>query len=214
MNCSKSAPYLAKLHTEDEINLDDINEEYSFSYFINKVWNYHEHLDSYGEYKRYIEKLDKKYHNEGYKGYTFITIAPDKFSNRNIEYTEENFIQMIKFCKAQFSEYTYDYYYWVIESGKDENAPHLHIHALIKLKKGKSKHHKRNLECLWKKFFKHGFYTEKNGSRDYDSHNLNTKECYDKKVNYMINDRKGTHMNFEDLSNRGGVGFSESLVSI
>lgn len=203
--CSeKSNHFLKKMETNKEIELNDLDEEYSFSYFINYKWDWLENLDPYGEYKKYLINLDKKYKINDFTGYTFLTLSPDH-NLRNIEYTEENFLKLINFCKAQFTEFNYSFWYWVIESGKNENDPHLHIHALIRIKN--PRHHKRDLCCLWKKFF-----PPLEGD-DYHIRKCNTKDMYDDKLNYMINERKGTHMNFEDLSLRGGVGSSGVITS-
>lgn len=193
---------------EFEKSLENIEkkliDEYSFEYYINYKWNHEEMEDEYIGYKKYIEKLDKKYKKNDYSGYTFITLSPDH-KNRNIEYNEENFLKLIQFCKSQFTEFNYSFFYWVIESGKNENDPHLHIHALVRIKN--PRHHKRDLCCLWNKFFPPLI------GDDYHIRKCNTKEMYDDKLNYMINDRKGTHMNYEDLSLRGGVGSSGVITS-
>jgi hypothetical protein len=181
-----------------------LSDEYSFEYFINFKWDHIEDRDPIPAYNEYKLKLDKKYKNIDYKGFTFITLSPDH-NNRNIEYSEENFLKLIQFCKSQFTEFNYSFYYWVIESGKNENDPHYHIHALVRIKN--PRHHKRDLCCLWKKFFPPLI------GDDYHIRKCNTKEMYEDKLNYMINDRKGTHMNFEDLSLRGGMGSSGVITS-
>lgn len=157
-------------------------------------------------YKEYLEKLDKKENKILYSGFTFITISPDHLK-RKIEYSDENIQHLIDFCKAQFTEFNYSYASWVVESGKTKCkcgaggdchcAAHLHLHAFVRIKN--PKHHKRDLLCLWCKFF------PKLIDNDYHTVKCNTEDMWKDKQNYMKNDRKGTHMNFEDLAETHGA---------
>ncbi len=128
--------------------------------------------------------------------------------------TLSDFEDMVKFMKN--SRYLFTDLLYVIESGKNEDDPHLHVHLLgnyVNPKKGKSK------VCLeYKKIF---------------NSNLNEKDYWDlrqwnkskemppysqwleEKVDYILdNNKKGTHANFVDLSTRpGGRGAGGVLTS-
>jgi hypothetical protein len=188
----------------------ELTDPYHFDYFINNHWDWYEDRDpivAYGEYK---DRLDKKLNKINYSGYSFITLSPD-WKCRNIEYTEENIKKFIQFCKAQFTENNYSYYNWVVESGKHNGVDkqgrdrrHLHAHALVRIRN--SKHHKRDLMTMWNKFFKPLV------GDDYHVVKCNTKEMFIQKNEYLINDRKDSHENFEDLATKyGAMGASESI---
>lgn len=184
---------------KDVCNLP-ISDYRSFTYFINNKWDYYEDRDPIVCWHEYIYKLDKKENKNNYSGYTFLTLSPDH-NSRNIEYSNDNIEKLKLFCKAQFTEFNYSFYKWIIESGKHKDNPHLHIHAFVRIKN--PKHHKRDLCCLWKKFFPALV------DKDYHIIKCNTKEMFIDKQEYMKNDRKGTHMNFEDLAiSHGGMGSS------
>jgi hypothetical protein len=177
---------------------ESLSDKRSFDYFINYVWDYDNdyNKDEIVLYKNYLEKLDKKENKVLYSGFTFITLSPDHLK-RKIDYSEENIRHLIDFCKAQFTEFNYSFAKWVVESGKHSEDPHLHIHAFVRIKN--PKHHKRDLLCLWCKFF------PKLIDSDYHTIKCNTEDMWRDKQNYMLNDRKGTHMNFEDLAETFGA---------
>ena len=182
----------------------EMKDPYSFTYFLNNHWDWYEDRDPvvcYGEYK---DKLDKKLNKINYSGFVFITLSPD-YNNRNIEYSEDNILKLIQFCKAQFTLFNYSFYSWVIESGKYKDKPHLHIHCFCRIKN--PKHHKRDLLCLWNKFFPPLI------GDDYHVIKCNTKEMFIDKQNYLNNDRKGTHMNFEDLAEKYGALGSSGVIT-
>jgi hypothetical protein len=196
-----------ELKTDEMINKfnKEMTDIYSFTYFINNHYDWFEDRDPvvcYGEYK---DKLDKKLNKINYSGYCFITISPD-YNNRNIEYCDENIEKLKSFCKAQFNETNYSYYNYVIESGKHINKPHLHIHSFCRIKN--PKHHKRDLMCMWNKFFPALV------GDDYHVVKCNTKQMFEDKQNYLKNDRKNSHMNFEDLAEtHGALGSSGSITA-
>lgn len=182
---------------------DALSDKRSFDYYINYVWDYENdyNKDEIVLYKNYIEQLDKKENKILYSGFTFITLSPDH-NKRKIEYCDESIQHLKDFCKAQFTEFNYSYAKWVVESGKNSEDPHLHVHAFVRIKN--PKHHKRDLLCLWSKFF------PKLIDDDYHTVKCNTELMFKQKQEYMKNERKGTHMNFEDLaeshSAHGGCG--------
>lgn len=168
-----------------------LKDKWTFGYFINNKWDYSENRDPYVCYHEYTERLTKLENATKYKGYTFITLSPDH-NTRKIEYNPVNIAKLIQFCRAQFTTEKYSYFAWIVESGKHINDPHLHVHAFVKIID--SKNHKRDLLTMWNKFFPPLI------GDDYHIVKCNTKEMFVDKQNYLKNDRKGTHMNFEDLS--------------
>lgn len=169
-------------------NDDDIR---GFTYFINNKWDWYEDRDPIVCWHEYIDELDKKQNKISFGGFSFLTLSPDH-NNRNIPYSMENIMKLKQFCRAQFTEFNYSYCCWVVESGKHKDDPHLHIHAFCRIKN--PRHHKRDLCCLWNKFF-----PPLEGS-DYHLVKCNTEDMFRDKQEYLKNDRKGSHMNFEDLS--------------
>lgn len=183
----------------------NLTDPYHFDYFINYHWDWYEDRDPIVCYNEYKDRLDKKNKCILYSGFSFITLSPDH-NSRNIEYNDDNINNMIKFCKAQFTEFNYSYACWVVESGKNKDDPHLHIHCFCRIKN--PKHHKRDLLCLWQKFFPPLI------GDDYHIIKCNTEDMWRDKQTYMINDRKGTHMNFEDLaSSHGAMGSCGVITS-
>ena len=134
---------------------------------------------------------------------SFITIAPSKY-RVPIPYTAENIATLKNF--GERIAFLYDPYYFVVESGKDAAAPHLHIHILGKIKN--SKKHLDQLRSKWTQLC--GFVIDWK-SDDYDLRKWRSHPdmpTYDEwiaeKVSYMTDDFKGTHSNFEILM--GGPG--------
>lgn len=191
MNIDDEIEYVNNLINNVNKNLDNPR---SFEYFINKIWVEQEDYwkrDEFVLYKEYIDKLDRKDNKLLYAGWSFITLSPDH-NLRNIEYSEYNIYRLKEFCNSWFNETNYSGWKWVIESGKHKDKPHLHLHSFCRIKN--PRHHKRDLCCMWKKFF-----PALEGD-DYHIIKCNTKDMFIDKQNYLENDRKGTHMNFEDLS--------------
>ena len=182
----------------------EIDDSRSFTYFINKKWDWVEDRDPIVCYHEYLDYLDKKEYKINYSGFVFITLSPDH-NSRNIEYSNENIEKLKMFCKAQFSEFNYSFASWVVESGKNKDDPHLHIHCFARIKN--PRHHKRDLCCLWSKFFPPLV------GDDYHMIKCNTREMFLDKQEYMKNDRKGTHMNFEDLAESHGALGSSGVVT-
>ncbi len=178
---------------------------HTLEYFINYIWDYIEDRDPIVCFSEYLDALDKKENRVKYGGFTFITLSPDH-NSRCIEYSDANIEKLKQFCKAQFTEFNYSYANWVIESGKHENDPHLHLHCFARIKN--SRHHKRDLLCLWQKFFPPLI-----GS-DYHIVKCNTEDMFWDKQKYLTNERKGTHMNFEDLAlSHGAMGSCGVITS-
>lgn len=184
-----------------------LSDKRSFEYYINYIWDFANDYDKdeIVLYNKYIEKLNKKENKILYSGFTFITLSPDHIK-RKIPYCDDNIEKLKDFCKAQFTEFNYSYAKWVVESGKHAEDPHLHIHAFVRIKN--PKHHKRDLLCLWSKFFPRLI------DNDYHTVKCNTEEMWRDKQRYMEQEFKGTHMNYEDLSEtHGALGSSGAITS-
>jgi hypothetical protein len=141
------------------------------------------------------KRLAEKRAKAAMTGWSFLTLSPDH-NLRGFNYNSGTIEQLKNWCKLWFKLIEYEEYAWIIESGKHEDKPHLHIHAMVKLRKGKSGHHKRDLCNHFNSFFpNHQLIGD-----DYHLVKCNTPEITNDKFNYMINDRKGSHINFEDLT--------------
>lgn len=147
------------------------------------------------ELKTY-EKIIKKHLRDIFNDhiYQYITLSPDH-NLRKISFTDENVLQLQIFCEKWFNNIRYEFYQYVVECGKDKDDPHLHVHALVRLKhKKQGKNHARELKKFWGKFFPSSQLIGK----DYYSTNVSGKYFFDKQQ-YFIDSEKGSHENFMDL---------------
>lgn len=143
------------------------------------------------------EKIIKKHLRDIFREhiYQFLTLSPDH-NLRKIEYNEKNINTLKTWCEKWFTPIRYEYYQYVVECGKDENDPHLHVHALVRLKhKKQGKNHSRDLKKFWKKYFPKSELLGK----DYYSTNVSGQYFFDKQQ-YFIDSKKGDHENFLDLN--------------
>lgn len=149
---------------------------------------------------RYLEKWLAKQLRDMNKDYSYIylTLSPDH-NLRKIEYSQENIQSLKEFCEKWFAEKRYVFYEWVVEAGENPEDPHLHVHALARLRHAKSnKNHSRDLKKFWGKYFPKSQLMGK----DYYSKNVSGKYFLDK-LDYFKNDNKGSHENFIDLGING-----------
>jgi len=124
----------------------------------------------------------------------WITLSPDKIRHPEWTYDEARLQQIKRFCRKWFTLIRYNYYAYVIEVGKNRDAPHLHVHALVQLKhKGQGKNHSRELKTYWNECTS----TPLQGD-DYYSKNVNGDILIDK-LKYMDNNTKDSHENFMDV---------------
>lgn len=143
------------------------------------------------------------------KQFSWITISPDKVKTGEIFYSQENIAKLINFCKC--TEYLYDQVEWVVESGKNPNKPHLHIHILGICKN--SKKYKQYLRAKWEQLcgFNINWKTDDYLLKQFHKHEdmPSYDDWLDEKIKYMDNGYKGTHANFEVIQGaRGGTGVS------
>lgn len=158
------------------------------------------------------------------KSYMYLTLSPDKYL-RNLDPTPSNIENLNKWCEKWFNQDKrfYDQFAWVIESGS--NHDHLHVHAVMDMKQ--SKHHARDLKRYWEKFFPNNqLLTTLNLETRYKCERcqqnicknpkhrgeycylqFNDEEILPDKLEYFVNEKKGTHSNQIDLGLRGCRGF-------
>lgn len=171
-------------------------------------------LESSTYYKKLSNKLFRRFLSEKYKkkSYLYLTLSPDKLL-RNIECTEDNLKAMDRWANQWFKynkkHYGEDWAY-VVEVGS--NGDHPHIHALVELKN--SHKHALQLKNSWKKTFPNNqLLTSKNlGIKDnkrgeYAYLRIDDEKILNDKINYLIEERKGTHQNLYS-TNLGGSGGS------
>jgi len=193
-----------------------------YNEWFNTNWTYCDQFDidcdddPMIEYNNYInrinqinEKRNKSFNNE-FKNWIFFTISPDKIKHGSL--TMDNYNDLKQWCDNWFQDYNYNQYFYAIESGKDINNPHLHIHALVKGLNNKLKKngHYKVLINQWNMkipLITVGSFQEKiatNKSYDILYQMINDKDLWVKKYNYLNNDLKGTHRNFINLAGTQG----------
>lgn len=159
------------------------------------------------ECQRIVNKYLPKEKNEPCEGMVFYSIVP----RERLPYNDFEIMKLTKFCEANFTAKNFTKCAWVIESGKHEDCPNLHIHALGKLK---NKNFKRDCFTRWHKQYEDKYnikYVEKkdDGSENkgWDMKPCNTLKIQSDKLNYLNNVLKGSHENFIDLKIGNKFGF-------
>lgn len=163
-------------------------------------------------------KIDKHYkqylRGNQEKKFCFITIQDFKQGMSSYD-------KLCQFGKA--TEYLYTDVVWWIESGKHEDDPHLHYHALGRIA---TKDLKGRMAPKWNQLMGTNLKgKDKNGRPFYlcKRHNESKpgKEPmppYDtwwkEKIDYLTNESKGTHENFCDLTTNKGRGVTGVFTSI
>lgn len=182
-------------------NIDTLLMSTKYSDALKDIFfDYKNHLLGRGsiglyEIKTY-EKIIRKHLREINQDYIYqyITLSPDHIL-RKIPYNEENLNLLSDWCKKWFNDKRYSFYQYVVECGKDEENPHLHVHCLVRLKhKKQGKNHSRDLKKFWAKYFPNSQLIGK----DYYSKNVSGQYFFDKQQ-YFIDSEKGDHENFRDL---------------
>jgi hypothetical protein len=136
-----------------------------------------------------------------FDGWSFYTIVPKTRMGLELKDTIHefciDFLEKDKFFKE---------IHYVVESGKYQDKPNLHIHFLCKFKEGTSKNFKRDFCKKWYFYFCDDYdinYEIKrpDGSTNtgWDRVPVNTADILRDKIVYMQNCEKGSHENFTDL---------------
>jgi len=145
------------------------------------------------------------------KSYLYLTLSPDKFL-RNLEPTQSNIENLNKWCEKWFNQdkIFYNQFAWVIESGS--NHDHLHVHAVMEMKQ--SNHHARNLKRFWATYFPNNqllttldLNSKSTKRGEYCKLQFDSEEILQEKLEYFVNEKKGTHSNQIDLGLRDSRGF-------
>lgn len=159
------------------------------------------------ECQKIVNKYLPKEKKEPVEGMIFYSIVPQT----RLPFNEGEILKLTRFCEGIFTPKHFTKCAWVIESGKHENNPNLHIHCLGKLK---NKNFKRMFQTRWNKQYDKKYninYVEKkkDGSENkgWDMKPCNTILIQKDKLKYMDNVFKGSHENFTDLRIGNKFGF-------
>lgn len=158
--------------------------------------------------RKYIKKRGNG--RETLKGLSFYTIAPKK----RLPYSGENISKIHDFAREIFISRAEKYFnevWFVVESGKHQDNPNLHIHALVEFNKSDkgvsgSKFFMRDLVACWKRHFSDPEYRidyDTGGNKGIHRKACNTLDIQKESLEYMTNENKGTHENFTDLGIKG-----------
>lgn len=168
----------------DQIYLDLIER------WIDGIYNGYNHMNPPPDIPtmKLITKLHKKWKDGDMA--VWITISPDHLKNP-IKFSKFNLKRVSEFCEKWFCKQRYSYYSYVIEVGKNEDDPHIHIHALVQFaNKSMAKNHARDLKNYWSAKMCHTLK-----GKDYLSKNVSGIYRNDK-LQYMKNCAKGSHENY------------------
>lgn len=131
-------------------------------------------------------------------GMSFYTIVPKE----RLPFNEVEVMRISSFAEKFFNNSKlFKSAHFCVESGKHENKPNLHIHALILFKKGQGKNFSRSLKSCWNAVYEQKYnisYKEK-GNIGIHRVPCNTEQIQLDKESYMSNAHKGSHENFTDL---------------
>lgn len=146
------------------------------------------------ECENILKKYTKSEKVPKLEGLTFYTIVPEE----RLPFNDCQINKLRLFCEKRFTAKNFEKCSWVIESGKHEENPNLHIHCIGKLK---NKNFKRHFITQWNKIYekKYNIEYDENDNRGWDMKPCNTAEIQEDKKNYLNNALKGTHENFVDL---------------
>lgn len=193
----------------DSVMIDEVMEDVE----ILKKFFIEEEISSEEEIPKSIFLLMYKYlKKDKVKGLSFYTIVPKE----RLPFNESEVMDLKNFCEKFFNnEKLFESVKWCVESGKHENCPNLHIHALISFKKGMGKNFSRVLKSSWARVYpdpKYAIDYNVKGNRGIHRVPCNTLLIQRDKEIYMSNSSKGSHENFVDL-NVSGEFSSDSSTS-
>ena len=144
------------------------------------------------------------------KGMSFYTVCPQP----RLAYTAENWWRLQNLCEELFTGDIAATYFsdtrWVVETGKHQDSPNLHFHALVSFLPQKSKNFSRDgIMKIWHNYFPDHDISYKQKRKDgtfnrgVDRVSCNTLQIQADKLKYLTNSEKGSHENFTDLGLRG-----------
>lgn len=145
------------------------------------------------------------------KSYLYLTLSPDKLL-RNLDNTEHNRKALYNWCNNWFSHNPkyYGDYCFVVECGS--KGDHLHAHAVVELLS--SHKHAEKLKASWAKTFPNNqlltslnLSSKKKGRGEYAYLRFDDELILQDKLDYFVDEMKGSHQNLEDLNLRGSRGF-------
>ena len=199
--CSSVTGFNCAVLRHNEEVVDDIHRLIHF-YKIHK--NIEEEGKIFPLNKECLNILKKyvKIENEPCEGMVFYTIVP----RERLPYNDFEIMKLTKFCEGIFTAKNFTKCAWVIESGKHEDCPNLHIHALGKLK---NKNFKRMFMTRWHKQYdiEYNIKYEEGENKGWHMVPCNTLKIQSDKINYLNNVLKGSHENFVDLKIGNKFGF-------
>lgn len=194
----------------DEIWLKDKNFRDNYDNYIDMIKDVQGYPTVWNKWVKNFEKSKRPQK----KIYMWLTMSPDKI-HRNIDNTPENVKAVADWCNKWF-KYANHYgdYAWVVECGSQ--GDHIHAHAIVEMKN--SDKHADNLKKSWNKHFpKHQLLTSvdantkayKNGTKrgEYCYKKIDKWEYVQERLDYLENEKKGTHENLVDLGFRDSRGF-------
>ncbi len=128
------------------------------------------------------------------KGMSFYTVCPQP----RLAYTSENWWRLQSLCEELFTGDIAGQYFsstrWVVESGKHQDAPNLHFHALVSFLPQKSKNFSRDgIMKIWRNYFPDHDISYKQKRKDgtynrgVDRVACNTLQIQDDKLKYLTN---------------------------
>ena len=122
--------------------------------------------------------------------------------------TPDTLKSMLEFGNALFNNNNYKRFnkvYWNIETGKHQDRPNLHLHALIVFENTSKNFHslkpkgRSDVRTLWNNYFKqYGLDIGKDSYVFFKGKNI--QQIYDDKLSYLQNNEKSIlHKNYRDL---------------
>jgi len=147
----------------------------------------------------------KKFSKSVKSSYVYLTLSPDKYL-RNLVNSPENIEALRDWCVRWF-HHNPNYYNgtsWVVECGSQ--GDHLHVHAICDMKT--SHKHAERLKRSWNRTFPNNqlILSGNKTGNEYHSMRFDCPLILKDKLDYFVNEKKGSHANLYDLGVRGSSG--------
>lgn len=183
---------------------DDLDRLLHFYYIHKRLSDQGREFPLVPECQKIVNKYlpKKKIPKDKVEGMVFYSIVPQT----RLPFNDGEILKLTRFCEGIFTAKHFTKCSWVIESGKHENNPNLHIHCLGKLK---NKNFKRMFITRWNKQYdkKYNIEYDEGNNKGWHMVPCNTIIIQKDKLKYMDNVNKGTHENFTDLRIGNKFGF-------